>query len=182
MLSVGCAGGGRSAEEAPRVLAVYDYRLSVRADSPGPGKARLLVLREWTRQLERDARVPSGMPGQQVASVGVGTPNEALFYGLVYVVAGIVWIVMEVTEAAFGWMIPEPSPNEVIRYFETLREPVLRATVASASGGQVFELGIQPLDGYLLDEKMVNALGGPDAEVLIRDRELSATIRLPIAR
>jgi hypothetical protein len=179
--AVGCAS---RVERAPRVLAVSPPTLTVRADFPSPGLTRVLVLREWKRDLEQDAALRFG-PGIHRAGVD-GDVGILLWYlaawGAVFVVTAVGGVCYLIGKAVWTVVKPAPGPEKVIRFEETLREPVLRATVERWSGGPVIDLGIQPVEGYVLSEDTLQSLGGPGTEVIFRDGELSAFYMLPAPR
>lgn len=71
----------------------------------------------------------------------------------------------------------DESPVTVWRV-ETVRERCAEATIERADGGARFPLGIQPTEGWLLDDETVLKLGGRGAPVIVREADLSTEVRL----
>ncbi len=193
--AIGCSPQGEivvhdrgvvSSESPERLLVVV---------KPGEEEAiRLLAYREREQTLEIHYwKMPtSGAPAQR-GTVRAGDDGsgwgELLGYaalGALILVCGVVYAGAAALVGGFrglaraiqGHQPPfDESPVTVWRV-ESVRERCTEATIERANGGARFPLGIQPTEGWLLDDETVSKLGGRLAPVIVRDADLSTEVRL----
>lgn len=200
-LAASVSGCATAAPSAPRFVGSSPPVLTARVRAAGSGCVGLRVAREWTREMEQEASFPqevqvadADVTGQSApyirrvhANIYYGDPDsrgralgEALGRALAETpVRAWAAALADLVRLLFSWAIPAPSPPPMVRFVESFSEPSLSATIEPAGGGEAVDLGIQPLDGYVLTGDVMARLGGYDATVVVRDGILSATIRLP---
>ncbi|KAF0245510.1 MAG: hypothetical protein FD180_1552 [Planctomycetota bacterium] len=199
----GCAARGTVvAHSEPRVVSESESRLVVESQHHDDGSVSLLVIRETDRVLEMEYWKENALRGAGMWSCAVASSDcgwwqfldprfvVTVVAGTYYVVLGMAEIIQYVVARAIhgiASIMPGPETGQIskaglqsgdqfiLRWKETIRQPIPSVTLVPACGSGALLLGPQPEDGYRLDPALVERLGGRGAQFVVSDGELSVT-------